>query len=67
MGDRRGTYRVFLGRLEERRPLEGPRHGWEDNIKMEEVGWPGMDRIDMTQDWDRWRALVNAVMSLRVA
>jgi hypothetical protein len=44
------------------------RHRWEDNIKMDlqEVGWGGMDWIDMAQDRDRWRALVNAVMNLRV-
>ena len=67
MGDKRGTYRVFLGRLEGRRSLGGPRHGWENNIKMEEVGWRGIDWIDLAQDWDRWRALVNAVVSLQVA
>jgi hypothetical protein len=51
-----------------RRPLERPRRRWEDNIKMnlEEVGWGYMDWIDMAQDRDRWRALVSAVMNLRV-
>jgi len=67
MGDRRCTYRDLLGRPEGRRPLGRPRHRWEDNIKMEEVGWRGMDWIDLAQDWDRWRALVNAAMSLRIA
>jgi len=49
-------------------PLGKPRRRWEDNIKMnlEEVGWGGMAWIDLAEDMDRWRALVNAVMSLRV-
>jgi hypothetical protein len=55
-----------VGRPEGRRPLGRPRHRWEDNIKMDlqEVGWEGMDWIDMAEDRDRWRALVNAVMNL---
>jgi hypothetical protein len=57
-----------VGRPEGRRPLGRPRLRWEDNIKMDlqEVGWGGMDGIDMAQDRDRWRALVSAVMNLRV-
>jgi len=47
MGERRGTYRRLLGRSEGRRPLGRPRHRWEDNIEMEEVGWRGMDWIDL--------------------
>jgi hypothetical protein len=68
MGEVRGTYRILVGRPEGRRPLERPRHRWEDNIKMDlqEVGWEGVDWIDMAQDRDRWQALVNAVMNLRV-
>jgi hypothetical protein len=68
MGEGRGAYRVLVGRPEGRRPLGRPRRRWEDNIKMDlqEVGWGGMDWIDMTQDRDRWRALVSAVMNLRV-
>jgi hypothetical protein len=56
-----------VGRPEGRRPLGRSRRRWEDNIKMDvqEVGW-GMDWIDLTQDRDRWRAVVNAVMNLRV-
>jgi hypothetical protein len=68
MGEGRGAHRVLVGRPEGRRPLGRPRRRWEDNIKMDlqEVGWGGMDWIDMAQDWDRWRALVSAVMYLRV-
>jgi hypothetical protein len=49
-------------------PLGRPRRRWEDNIKMDlqEVAWGGMDWINLAQDRDRWRALVNAVMNLRV-
>jgi hypothetical protein len=66
MGEGRGAYRILMGRPEGRRPHGRPRHRWEDNIKMdlEEVGWGG--GIDMVQDRDRWWALVNAVMNLRV-
>jgi hypothetical protein len=68
MGEGRGTYRILVGRPEGRRPLGRPRRRWEENIKMDlqEVGWRGMDWIDMAQDRDRWRALVSAVMNLRV-
>jgi hypothetical protein len=68
IGERRGVYRVLVGKSEGKRPLERPRHTWEDNIKMDiqEVGCGGMDWIELAQDRDRWRALVNAVMNLRV-
>jgi hypothetical protein len=68
MGEGRGAYRILMGRPEGRRPLERPRRRWKDNIKMDlqEVGWGGIDWIDMAQDRDRWRAVVNAVMNLRV-
>jgi len=68
MGERRGVYRVLLGKPEGKRPLGRTRHRWEDNIKMDpqEVGCGGMDWINLTQDRDRWRAFVNAVMNLRV-
>jgi hypothetical protein len=64
----RGAYRVLVGRSEGRTPLGRPRHSWEDNIKMylQDVGRGGMDWIDMAQDRDRWRAVVSAVMNLRV-
>jgi len=68
MGERRGLYRVLLGKPEGKRPFGRPRHRWEDNIKMDlqEVGCRGMDWIELAQDRDRWRALVSTVMNLRV-
>jgi hypothetical protein len=68
MGEGRDAYRGLVGRPEDRRPLGRPRRRWEDSIKMDlqEVGWGGMDWIDMAQDRDRWRALVSAVMNLQV-
>jgi hypothetical protein len=55
MGEKRGAYRILVGRLEGRQPLGRPRHRWEDNIKMdlEEVGWVGIDWIELAQDRDR--------------
>jgi len=63
MGDRRGVYRVLVGKPEGKRPHGRPRSRWEDNIKMnlQEVGCGGMDCIEKTQDRDRWGACVNAV------
>ena len=58
-----------MGKPEGRRPLGRPRRTWENNIKMDlrEVGWEGgLDWIDLAEDRDRWRALVNAAMNLRV-
>jgi hypothetical protein len=68
MGERRGAYWILVGRPEGRRPLGRPRCRWEDNIKidLQDVGSEGVDWIDMAQDRDRWRALVSAVMNLRV-
>jgi len=68
MGERRGVYRVLVGKPEGKRPLERPRCRWEDNIKMDlqEVGCGSMDWIELAQNRDRWRALVSAVMKLRV-
>jgi hypothetical protein len=65
----RSMYRVLVGKPEGKRPLWRRRHRWEDNIKMnlQEVGCGGMDWIELAQDRDRWRALVNAVMNLRVS
>ena len=68
MGERRGVYRVLVGKSEGTRPPRRPRHRWEDNIKMDlqEVGCESVDWFDVTQDRDRWRALVNSVTNLRV-
>jgi len=68
MGEGRGVYRVSVGKPEGKRPLGRPRRRWEDNIKMglEEVGCGVIDWMELAQDRDRWRALVNAVMNLRV-
>jgi len=67
MGERRGVYRVLVGKPERTRPLVRPRRRWEDNIKMDlqEVLCGGMDWNELAQDSDRWRALVSAVMNLR--
>ena len=68
MGEGRGVYRVLVRKPEGRRPLGRPRLRWEDNIRMNlrEVGCGCVDWIELAQDRDRWRALVNAVMNLRV-
>jgi hypothetical protein len=60
-GEERNAYRILMGKLERKRPLERLRRSWEDNIKtdLREVGWGGMDRINLAQDMDQWRALVN--------
>ena len=61
-------YRVLVGKPERRRPLEGPRRRWVDNIKMDlqEMGCVYMDWIGLAQDRDRWRTLVSAIMNIRV-
>ena len=68
MRERRGVYRVLVGKPEGKRSLVIPRRRWEDNIKidLQEVGCRSMDWIDLAQDRDGWRALANMVMSLRV-
>jgi hypothetical protein len=68
MGERRGAIRVLVRNSEGKRRLGTPRRRWEDNIKMDlqEVGCGGMEWIELAQDRDRWRALVNTVMEFPV-
>jgi hypothetical protein len=68
IGEERGAYQILVGRPEGRRLLGSPRRRWDDNIKtdLREVGWQGMNWIELAQDRDRWRSLVNAVMNLQV-
>jgi hypothetical protein len=62
----RSAYRIFAGKPEGKRPLGRPAHRWLDNIKMDlrEIGWGGIDWIDLAQDRSQWRVLVNVVMNL---
>jgi hypothetical protein len=68
MREKRNACRILVGRPERKRPLRRPSRRWEDNIKIDlrNIGWGGMDWIDLTQDRDQCRALMNTVMNLRV-
>jgi len=68
IGERRGVYRVLVGKPEGKRPLRKTRCRWEDNntMDLQEVGCGGMDWIELAKDRDSWRAFVNVVMNLRV-
>jgi hypothetical protein len=68
MGEGRGAYRVLVGKLEGKRPLERLRRRWEDNIKtdLQDVGGGCGDWMELAQDRDRWQALESAVMKFRV-
>jgi hypothetical protein len=68
MGEKRTAYRILVGTPEGQRPLGRQKSRWIDNIQMDlrEIGWDGGDWIDLAQNRDHWRALVNAVMNLRV-
>ena len=68
MGEGKGLYWVLVGKPEGKRPLGIPRRRWEDNIRMglQELVCVGVDWIELAQDRDSWRALVNAVMNFRV-
>jgi hypothetical protein len=61
--------RILVGKAEGKRPLRKTRHRWVNNIQMvlREIGWGGMDWIDLAQDRNQWRALVNTVMNFRVS
>jgi hypothetical protein len=67
-GKKRNSYRILVVKQEGKRPLGKPRRRWKNNIKMDlrEIGWGGVDWIDLAQDGDQWRALVNTVINLRV-
>ena len=68
MGDRTGTYKVLIGRPEEKKPFGKPRRRLKDNIKnyIQEEGWGGVDSIHLVRNKDSWCELVNAVMNLQV-
>jgi hypothetical protein len=68
MGDKRDAYRILVEKPEGKRSLGSSRCRWEDNIRIDlrETGWGGMDWIDLAQDRDQWRALVNPAMNLWV-
>jgi hypothetical protein len=68
MGEERKVYQILVGKPEGKRPLGRPRRRWEDGLRMDlrEIGLGGVDWIPLAQDRDRWRAVVSAVMNLRV-
>jgi hypothetical protein len=67
-GEKRNPYMILVGKPEGKRPLGRPRRRWEDNITMDfrELGWAGMDWIDLAEDRDKWRALVSKVINVRL-
>jgi hypothetical protein len=69
MGEKRNAYRLLVGKPEGKRSLGRPRGKWVDSIRMDlgEVSWGDVDWIDLAQDRNRWRALVNSVLNLCVA
>jgi hypothetical protein len=69
MGEKRTAYRLLVGKPEGKRPLGRPRRRWVDNIRMNlrDVGWGDVDWVGLAQDRNRWRALVNSVLNLRVS
>jgi hypothetical protein len=67
-GEKRNSYRILVRKPDGKRPLGRPRRRWVNRIKMDlrERGWDGTDRIDLAQDREQWKALVNTIMNLRV-
>jgi hypothetical protein len=67
-GEKRNAYRILVGKPEGKRPVGRPRRRWLDNIKVDlrEIEWDGVDWIDVAQDRDQWRPLVNTVLNLRI-
>jgi hypothetical protein len=65
IGEKMNDYRILVGKPEGKKPLGSPRHRWVDKIKVDlrEIGWDGVDWIDMAQDKDQWRDLVNMVLN----
>jgi hypothetical protein len=68
MGEKRNAYKILVGKPEGKRPLVRPRRRWVDNIKMDlrEIGLDGVEWMDMAQDKEKWRAIVNTVLNFRV-
>jgi hypothetical protein len=68
IGEKRNAYRILVGKPEGKRSLGRPRCRWVDNIRIDlgEIGWYGVDLIDVAQDRDQWRAFMNTVLNLRV-
>jgi hypothetical protein len=62
MGEKKKAYKIFIGKPEGKRPLGRPRRSWEDDIR--EIGWEGLDWMNLARDRDHWWALVDTVMNL---
>jgi hypothetical protein len=68
MGEERKVFKVLVGKPEGKRPLGRPMHSWDDGVRMDlrKIGLGGVDWIQLAQDRDRWRAVVSAVMNVRL-